>query len=601
MTRRAKPSPRNRGTPPASVGDRLAEGMSHHRAGRLAEAERCYRAVKRREAGYAEALRLRGMLAYQQRRIEDAIALVRKASEQQPSNPIYHHGLAELLRACARPAEAVAAYRRAYALDPARHATGLDLADTLARVGDTDEALAVYRAVVQKQPDYGLAHERIARLLHEHGEPEAARTALERWQACIDPTTAERNRLAAAFAGIGAYARAAELYRKRLEVVAEDASACAGLGGVLQSQGAFDEARAWLERALDLDATLGWVYAALVSDRGYRMSPAREAALVRAVEAPDTDRRARTHMHFALGQLHDRRDEPAEAFAHFRGGNRLQAAAEPFDARVFGDRVERIIDRFTPAFFAARRGYGDASERPVFIVGMPRSGTSLVEQIIASHPEAHGAGELDDIRRMVRELPVMLGTRERYPACVAGLGAERAAALAGRYLDALSARASAAARVTDKMPFNMLWLGLVALLFPNARVVYCRREPMDNCLSCYFQIFNQGLRFSYDLAHLGRVYREHERLMAHWQRTLPLAIHTVDYEALVADQEAESRRLIDFIGLDWDDRCLTFHRTERDVRTASVWQVRQPVYRSSVARWRAYEPWLDELRAGLAR
>ena len=237
----------------------------------------------------------------------------------------------------------------------------------------------------------------------------------------------------------------------------------------------------------------------------------------------------------------------------------------------------------------------------MFIVGMPRSGTSLVEQIIASHPRAFGAGELNDIGRMARELPVLVNTARPYPEALDRLTPDIVDTLAGRYLGALSARAPDAARVTDKMPFNMLWLGLIAKLFPNARVIHCRREAMDNCLSCYFQLFNQGLRFSYDLAHLGRVYRQHERLMAHWQACLPLSMLTVDYETLVADPENQTRRLIAFTGLEWDAGCLDFHRTERDVRTASVWQVRQPVYQSSVARWRAYEPWLGSLQAALGR
>src|SRR5699024_3119952 len=204
---------------------------------------------------------------------------------------------------------------------------------------------------------------------------------------------------------------------------------------------------------------------------------------------------------------------------------------------------------------------------------------SLVEQIIASHPQAHGAGELEDIGHMARELPAMAGGNRRYPQAVARLDEAQVAALAERYLGVVDALGGNALRVTDKMPFNMLWLGLIALLLPQARVIYCRRDAMDNCLSCYFQIFNAGLRFSYDLQHLGQVYRQHERLMAHWQKCLPLPMLTVDYEALVANQEVESRRLLEFAGLSWDERCLQFHTTRRDVSTASTWQVRQPMYK----------------------
>ena len=337
-----------------------------------------------------------------------------------------------------------------------------------------------------------------------------------------------------------------------------------------------------------------------MTNRRYVLSDTRRAAMQRAMADPQLDDTARSHMHFALGQYFDAQRVPEQAFAHFDAGNRLHARRHPFDRRVFDARIERIVSRCTRDFFDGRHDMGDSSQRPLLIVGMPRSGTSLVEQIIASHPQAHGAGELNDIGRMARELPVVVGREKRYPECLNHLEPDAAAMLAQRYLGGLDARAPDATRVTDKMPFNMLWLGLIALILPNARVIYCRRNPMDNALSCYFQLFSRGLRFAYDLGDVGHVYRQHERLMAHWQTHLPLSMLTVDYEALVSDPESQSRRLIEFTGLDWDDRCLNFHRHARDVRTASVWQVRQPVYQSSLARWKAYEPWLAPLRESLA-
>lgn len=578
----------------------LQQAVVAHRAGRLEEAERGYRAIKSRDPNYAEALRLRGLLAHQQQRTQDAVKLLRRALASQPSNPVAHHSLAEILRAAGRLAEAAEGYRRAWALQPTRHATGIELAETLTQLGDGEGALAAYHDVIRACPGHPEAHERAARLLYERGAPLAAHELLESWVAASPGEAPTRRLQARAFSGIGAPGRAAELYRGALDNAPDDALAHAGLGGALQSQGDFAGARLALERAIELQPDLGWAHAALMSDRGYQPTADRERAMVELAAAPNTPPQARTHLHFALGGLYDRRAEPASAIEHFQVGNRLHAQAEPFDATRFDDRIERILQTFTRDFFAARQGFGHASDRPVFVVGMPRSGTSLVEQIVASHPQAHGAGELDDLRRIVRELPFLTGGASAFPECTADLDSAQAMALAERYLGALDARAPDAARVTDKMPFNMLWLGLVALLLPNARVIYCRREAMDNCLSCYFQIFSQGLRFAYDLGQLGRVYRQHERLMAHWQQCLPLDMLTVDYEALVADPERQTRRLIEFVDLPWDESCLDFHHTERNVRTASVWQVRQPVYRSSVERWRAYEPWLGPLRDGLA-
>lgn len=576
----------------------LQQGIVLHRRGELDAAEYRYRAVKRRDPAYGEALRMRGVLAHQRGQGERAIALMGKAVEQQPSNPVFHHGLAEMLRAHERPEAAVASYRRAYALD-GRPDTGLDLADTLASMGRTNDALRVCGDLVAAVPAYASAHERIVTLRYEGGDLAGAQAALSEWRACAD-TRAGCQRLAATAGRVAAYDTAESIYRELLARDPADARSCAGLGSVLQSRGRFDAAQEWFERALEHDPGLGWVYAALAANRDYVISGEREATMRARVAHARTPAADREHLHFALGRLYDTRAEHEQAFAHYAAGNRLHAAAEPFDAAVFDDRIERIIRLFTPEFFAARRGLGLTKAKPVFVVGMPRSGTSLVEQIVASHPAIHGAGELDDIRRIVRELPARLGTRKRFPECTRMLTQDHAQALAQRYLAALEQRAPTAARITDKMPFNLLWLGLVALLLPEARVIYCRRDAMDNCLSCYFQSFSKGMRFTYDLGHLGRVYRQHERLMAHWAACLPLNMITVDYEALVADQNTQSRRLIEFLGVDWDDGVIDFHRTDRPVRTASVWQVRQPVYRSSVERWRAYEPWLDELRAALA-
>ncbi|MES1941599.1 sulfotransferase [Salinisphaera sp. T5B8] len=597
MSRRFVSRTRNAQHAPSAA---LADGIALHRSGRFDEAEACYRRIKRRDPDYAEALRMRALLAHQRGDGEAAVKLLRRAVDQQPANPIYHHSLAGLLRARADLAGAIAAYRRAWALQPERVQNGLDLADVLATAGHSEAALAVYDELREAAPSLLAPYLQSAGLLFERGAPDAAATCLHQAEAALDPDIDTRCDLAAAWAGIGAYERAAAGYEAVLAQAPANARAEAGLGSAYQSLGQFEASTRHFERALDLDDRLGWVYAALMTNRRYVLSDTRRAAMQRAMADPKLDDIARSHMHFALGQYFDAQQLPEQAFGHFEAGNRLHARRYPFDRRVFDRRIERIVACCTQDFFDARENMGDASERPLLIVGMPRSGTSLVEQIIASHPQAYGAGELSDIARLARELPAVTGSDRRYPECLERLSPADAATLAARYLGGLEARSPDATRVTDKMPFNMLWLGLVALILPNARVIYCRREAMDNALSCYFQLFSRGLRFAYDLGDVGHVYRQHERLMTHWQTHLPLPMLTVDYEALVADPERESRRLIEFTGLDWDARCLDFHHHARDVRTASVWQVRQPVYQSSLARWKAYEPWLGPLRESLA-
>lgn len=579
-----------------------AEGMGHHAAGRFAEAEACYRAVKRRDPVFADAQRLRGLLAYQRGELDTAIALLQRAVKLRPSDAVFQHTLAETLRAAGRRVAALAPYRRAAELDPERLENHLDWATALADAGYSGRALAAYATLAQRDPAPAIVRQRIAVLHYERGELSVAHDLLHAWEAEGPADLEAWLLLAEAWESVGEPAHAAALYRAmRDESHADDARPHSRLGSVLQTQGDFAAAQASLERALEIDPEQGWIHAALVSNRDYRPSVERRKAIQRQIDAPQISDDNRAHLHFALGQWHDRQAEPAEAFSHFERGNRIHAAQEPFNAAEFDDRLDRIIRYFDADRFERQAGGGLASDKPLFVVGMPRSGTSLVEQILASHPSVYGAGEMEDLRRMSVELPAAAPRWREFPECLGGVDDAQVSEFARRYLASLDARAPDAQRVVDKMPFNLLWLGWVARMFPNARVVFCRRAPMDNCLSCYFQLFSSGLRFAYDLAHLGRVHRQHERLMAHWADCLPLQMLTVDYESMVSDPEPEIRRLIDFAGLPWDRRCLDFHRTERSVRTASVWQVRQPLYRSSVARWRAYEPWLGELRDSLGQ
>ena len=238
---------------------------------------------------------------------------------------------------------------------------------------------------------------------------------------------------------------------------------------------------------------------------------------------------------------------------------------------------------------------------PVYVLGMVRSGTTLVEQILASHPEVHGAGEQAIIPRAAEALAAA-GGPVGYPRALAGVPAGTLREAGRGCLDALAALGPGAARVVDKLPGNFLYLGLIARMLPQARIVHCVRDPMDVCLSIYFQRFAAGHHYAYDLGDIASYYRDYERLMAHWQRVLPEdAVHEVRYERLVTDQAAVSRALVDAVGLAWDQRCLAFHEAQRVVSTASDWQVRQPVYTRSVERWRHYAAYLDELRAGLER
>jgi hypothetical protein len=298
---------------------------------------------------------------------------------------------------------------------------------------------------------------------------------------------------------------------------------------------------------------------------------------------------------FALAALHDEAGDRDRAFARAGEANRLKRAV--FDPDGYGALIDRLVAAFDRSAMTRYPRAAHHDERPVFVVGMPRSGTSLVEQILASHPAVHGAGELTEIG-----LLALSTAREgrAYPESVAGLDRRALTAIADAYRGRLDELAPGAARVVDKMWQNVEYLGFIALLFPAARIIYCRRDPADVGLSCYFQhFFGQGVPFAYDLAHIGRYCREQARAMAHWREVLELPLLEVEYERLVAEPDAEIRRLVDFAGLPWDPACLRFHETERVVRTASHAQVRRPMYRSAVGRHRAYARFLEPLYRAL--
>lgn len=302
---------------------------------------------------------------------------------------------------------------------------------------------------------------------------------------------------------------------------------------------------------------------------------------------------SRSNLHFNLGRLYDDIKNYDQAFVHYKEGNDLKPSSFNRDQHKLD--IEAQIAIFTPEFMQELPRSTLCSERPIFIVGMVRSGTSLVEQILASHPDIYGAGELADIYQFTKNLPEYIGTDETYPACLAGLAQSHCDSLAQSYLDLLDKLSADTKYVTDKMPSNFLYLGLIESLFPNARIIHCMRNPIDTCLSTYFQDFSSDHPYAYDLPNLAAFYQDYLKSMAHWRQVIKLPMLEVSYEDLVEDQEKVSRSLIDFCDLPWSDSCLQFHENKRFVRTASFDQVNRAIYKQSVARWKNYESHLGPL------
>ena len=387
------------------------------------------------------------------------------------------------------------------------------------------------------------------------------------------------------------------------ELVAErpgDAGALNNLGLAALENGALEEAESVLMSAFRRDPLVPGV--CLNLSRVRRFGP-EDDDLVRRfeklLERPRIAVELRADIHFAIGKVHDDRGEPVLSFEHLRRANTLMKRQLEFDRDQYEQSVDWIIETFSADLFRRCSGFGRLTEQPVFVVGMPRSGTTLVEQVLAAHPLVYGGGELKHLDRVARKLSSRTGSRLRYPRSAADLDEASALESARDYLSAIAALAGGAPRVTDKLPTNFAHLGLAALIVPGCRVIHCHRDPMDLCFSIYQQQFAEGHGWAYDFDDIVTFYKQYLRLVDHWRAVLPLPMLDVRYERLVADQEPVTRELVEFCGLPWDPACLEFHRVQRKVDTASNWQVRQPMYRTSVGRAKQFEFGLSGLRDAL--
>lgn len=398
----------------------------------------------------------------------------------------------------------------------------------------------------------------------------------------------------------GKHREAVKHYDRALRLRPDSMTAVAGKAGAFELSGQPDKARAVLAPYVGSGrdtAEMAIIQAHLdmaAKDHDAVIELARRHAERGGVESTTL-----WHLRFLLGRALERSGRFDEAFAAYRQANETLRA--PFDAGAWREQTGRIVEAFTPERFAALPRAAHGSRLPVFIVGMPRSGSTLIETIIDAHPEAHGAGEFEATHFLIESIALEIGSNLPYPACVEDFDQNDVDGLSRAYLERLSALNPEARRITDKYLINYRHLGLLAVLFPQSRIIHCRRNPLDTCLSCFALALMPHVHpWASDLRDAGTVYLDYEHVMGHWRDVLKIPMLEVPYEALVADQEPWSRRIIEFCGLDWDDRCLRFHERGRVVQTASYDQVTRPVYSSSVGRFRGFEPHLGPLREVLA-
>jgi tetratricopeptide (TPR) repeat protein len=573
---------------------RLNAALAHHRAGEFDDAESLYRRVLADSPGQVDALHLLGVLAYQTGRLDVGAQYIEEAITIAPAVPDFHLNLGNIFQAEGNFARARESYGNALQLDP-RNPTALNnMANTLIASGEPAVAVELLESAIALQPRLAMLHLTLGNANRDCGSDAKAassyQVALE-----LDAT------LVAAWVNLGSVShamgdpeKAHGCYRRALALAPDQFEIHYNTGNLHQERGEFDTAIECYECALELKNDHAKSIYNIALSRKYRSSDHSDRRrLDRLLADPETTGVDRAYLEFAMGKLLDDAGKYGEAFSHFRRANELVGVR--LDRKRHERFVNRLIDTFDERYFERQAEFGAASKKPVFILGMPRSGTSLVEQILSHHPLVSGGGELPQLDQIVENLPSEVGAADPYPECVPSLDGDSVRSLSRRYLDRLNEVSQSAYRVTDKSPLNYLYLGLIATFFPGASVVHCRRNAIDTCLSCYFQFFARKLDFAFDLTDLGFYYRQYERLMDHWRRTAPIEIHDVHYEELIADTAAVARNLTAACGLEWDDVCLEYHKSRRTVKTASSWQVRQPVYRSSIGRWKRYQAHISPL------
>lgn len=474
-----------------------------------------------------------------------------------------------------------------------------EVAGRLARFGDAEKLL---RRAVELAPGFHAARHNLAVVLQRQGKAEAALAEVERLLAEDGDEPGYRVLQAAVLVRLGEYERACAIYDAVLARWPDQPRIWMSQGHALKTVGRQADAIAAYRRALDLSPTLGEVWWSLANLKTVRFDAEDLAAMQAALARVDLGDDDRFHLEFALGKaLEDAGDHDA-SFGHYARGNALRRAQLNYDPDETTANVARVKALYTPAFLAARAGQGCAAPDPIFVVGLPRSGSTLIEQILSSHSQVEGTSELPDIIALARRLGERPegGQGERFAERLAALSAAELRGLGEEYLERTRIqRKTDKPFFIDKMPNNFVHAGFIHLILPNAKIIDARRHPLGCCFSGFKQHFARGQAFTYDLADIGRYWRDYARLMQHFDDVLPGRVHRVIYEAMVADPEAEIRRLLDHCGLAFEPACLNFHETARAVRTASSEQVRQPLYASAVDHWQHYAKWLTPLRASL--
>jgi len=573
-----------------------------------------------------------GILLQEAGKLEESTNCLQRVLGLKPDNPEAHNNLGNTFKKLGLLDRARQHYTTALKLNPNYPEAHSNYSNLLKEFGEIDQAIMEARRAIELNPRLSDAYINAAAAEQARNNVEESLRWLNALLAFAPTNGLGLCAKSGALHKLEHYDEALAAARNAIIAMPESGDAYNAVGQALQGLGKHDEALSYYERAASLSSTIpeqGLMNKGLLlmeinrpdearaaMAAAIKMNPRSASVYFNAAELKTFKRddpeiaqmenllisnqvqslNDRTALYYALGKACLDAGDADRAFDYFAKGASMKRSTFNYDAEATGQWLEMIAQAFPPALFQKFKGSGVKSERPVFVIGVPRSGTTLVEQILAAHPAVFGAGELSAMRRIASTIRLPDGRVLEYPKDIPFLVSADLAHLGNAYIKETEKFARGYKRVIDKMPANFLYAGLIALCMPEARIIHCRRDPVDTCLSCYTKLFTAEQNFTYDLTELGKFYKSYHALMAHWRKTLPpQRFMEVDYEAVVDNVEIEARRLVSFCGLTWNDACLQFHKSNRPVRTASVNQVRQPIYKRSVGRWKKYAPYLGPL------
>lgn len=578
-------------------------GIVRYERKEYVQAIECYRTATALNPNFAEAYNNLGNSLRIEKDIDGANAAYVKALSLRESYPEAYNNLGTLLREQGKVEQAEHALKKAVQLNSRYFEARLNLAAIYHADNRDVEALREMSEVLGAEPRNEKALLLTARIQLRRGNLDAAEKACQIVLQDNPGSSEAYAALASVMHEVDRFDEAIQFLEKALELNPDNAEARNFYGVTLKSVGRLDEAREQILRAVQENDRMYGAYANLNDLIDFSKEPELAAKLRGFMdEAPDKNARSIIPLHYACAKVAEDLGEHAKALEHYIVGGKVKRETLNYNEDETRQFFESIQSTFTKSFFKDCKFRGNDSDRPVFIVGMPRSGSTLVEQILSSHPQVHGAGEVKFLSRNLHALRDRFPSLSRYPAMVGEMDQEQFEGMAANYLANLGAGAGEATRITDKLLTNYYFVGLIHLLFPNARIINTRRDPVDTCLSAFTKLFKDDMPHSYDLGELGRYHVMYERLMDHWNAVLPKGVMTtVVYEDVVKDTEKAAKDIIKFIGLPWDDKCLEFYKSDRPVKTASVAQVRKPIYTTAVERWRKYGDGLQPLLEALGR